>query len=292
MCRDSGSLYNGLGHVRKMNLLVRATDMGSPPLWTNVAVLIFVHDVNDFAPVFTSPLYATNVSEDIAPGSSVLQVRAVDHDGSSPNNLIVYRIQSGGLDKFVIDSTSGMISIANGASLDPDRTDPRTTRYQLEILALDGGLGSNQFHTKTIVNIAVNDVNNKAPILSKLETVYVPENLPTGSVLTQISARDVDDRPVLHYSIDYSGTSPILFICSFHRYKDAFSFQFISQWSKKRRWIIDSRLGTPWRFLFWNQCRWQDTFDSSTGPRASWNGSLGYSGWRQGRRVRQPDSLW
>ena len=189
-----------------MNLTVRATDLGSPPLWTNVAVLVYVHDVNDFQPVFKRQSYASVIAEDATAGSSVVQVEAFDLDGSSPNNLIAYRIQSGGLDKFVIDSTSGVISIANGASLDPDRTDPRTTEYQLEIVALDGGLGTNQFHTKALVTITVNDVNNKAPILTEPQVVHAPENLPIGYLLTKISARDPDDRPILRYSIDYSGS--------------------------------------------------------------------------------------
>ena len=56
-------------------------------------------------------------------------------DGSSPNNRIVYRIQRGASDKFVIDSLSGLVSVANGSNLDPDRTDPKITKYTLTVVS-------------------------------------------------------------------------------------------------------------------------------------------------------------
>lgn len=61
-------------------------------------------------------------------------MKATDEDGSSPNNLIVYRIQSGASDKFVISSTSGKITVAYGATLDPDLSAPRTLEYSLSVV--------------------------------------------------------------------------------------------------------------------------------------------------------------
>ncbi|EFX87616.1 hypothetical protein DAPPUDRAFT_235424 [Daphnia pulex] len=123
--------------------------------------------VNDYAPIFARPSYSVAVAEDAAQDSSILQVQALDMDGSAPNNVIAYRIQSGARDKFVIDSTTGVVSVALGATLDPDQTHPRTVRYQLEILALDGGVGSRQLHASVTVMISVADVNNKSPVLAE-----------------------------------------------------------------------------------------------------------------------------
>ncbi len=146
--RDS----RGLGHVRPINLTVRAADMGTPSLFTDTQVLIYVHDVNDYAPVFSRPSYAVTVAEDVPAESSILQVEAIDLDGSGPNNIVAYRIQKGARDKFVIDSATGIISIASGATLDPDQSHPRVSRYQLEILALDGGVGNHQL-TATVSTV-------------------------------------------------------------------------------------------------------------------------------------------
>lgn len=185
--------------------------MGTPSLFTDTHVLIYVHDVNDFAPVFSRPSYSVAVAEDAAPGSSVLQVAALDLDGSSPNNLVAYRIQSGARDKFVIDSTSGVVSIAPGATLDPDQTHPRTVRYELEILALDGGVGHHQLHASVAVTVSVADVNNKAPVMPDPGTVRVEENIPVGVVLTQIVATDPDERSVIRYRIDHAGDNTVHF---------------------------------------------------------------------------------
>ena len=129
----------------------------------------------------------------------------MDLDGSAPNNVVAYRIQSGAREKFVIDSVSGTIRVGHGASLDPDQSHPRSSQYQLEILALDGGVGSHQLHSSALVTITVSDVNNKAPILSDPATIRVEENVPVGVILTQLSASDPDERPVLRYWIDHAG---------------------------------------------------------------------------------------
>ena len=183
--------------------------MGDPPLFTDTQVVIYVHDVNDYAPVFSRLSYSVAVAENAAAESSILQVEALDMDGSAPNNVVAYRIQSGATDKFIIDSATGVVSIALGATLDPDQTHPRTVRYQLEILALDGGVGSRQLQSSVTVMIAVADVNNKAPILAEPGVVRVQENLPVGVVLTQIVATDPDERPIIRYWIEHAGMSII-----------------------------------------------------------------------------------
>lgn len=96
--------------------------------------------------------------------SYCFQVHADDIDGSSLFSTVAYRIQHGAEDKFVIDAETGDILVARGANLDPDRTQPRTTMYPLEVVALDGGIGDAQKTARTFVNISIVDVNNKPPI--------------------------------------------------------------------------------------------------------------------------------
>lgn len=107
----------------------------------------------------------------------IFKVSAHDHDASSPNNEVVYRIQSGAGDKFVIDAASGIISVANGASLDPDLTEPRTQHYTLTVIALDGGIGAQQLTGSVQVEIHIKDVNNKPPVLVDPGTIRVTENI-------------------------------------------------------------------------------------------------------------------
>ena len=121
--------------IRLLDLLVRARDSGIPMLSTVVPVLIYVQDVNDNPPIFLKNFYSKSIPEDLPGGSSVMQVTAIDRDGSAPNNVIVYRIQTGAKDKFVINSETGIISVAQGANLDPDLTDNKTVHYTLTVVS-------------------------------------------------------------------------------------------------------------------------------------------------------------
>lgn len=121
--------------VREIDLLIRARDSGIPMLSTVVPVLIYIEDVNDNPPIFQKKFYAKTIPEDLPGGSSILQVMAIDRDGSAPNNVVVYRIQMGASDKFIINSESGVISVAHGANLDPDLSEPKKHVYTLTVVS-------------------------------------------------------------------------------------------------------------------------------------------------------------
>lgn len=93
---------------------------------------------------------------------------------------MVYRIQSGASDKFVIESETGTISVAKGATLDPDLTIPKKIYYSLIVIALDGAPGDKQLHTSINVDIAIIDINNKPPIIKDPGSVSVLENSPVS----------------------------------------------------------------------------------------------------------------
>ncbi|XP_063703738.1 LOW QUALITY PROTEIN: cadherin-23 [Culicoides brevitarsis] len=199
---DFERLTGGNVNIRPIYLTVLARDNGDPSLASKVPVVIYVHDVNDHAPEFQNLFYEEAVPEDIEPSISILEVRATDRDGSSPNNAIFYRIQSGAKDKFVIGADTGVISVAIGASLDPDLTQPKTLHYSLVVLALDGGIGDQQLQTSCLVNITIKDVNNKSPVFVDPETVIIRENTPVGTYAYRLMANDLDMKPKLRYFID------------------------------------------------------------------------------------------
>ncbi|CAG4973752.1 unnamed protein product [Parnassius apollo] len=194
------------GNIRPIHLTVKARDFGIPPLSSTVPVTIYVQDVNDHAPMFQQMIYKRSIPEDMPGGTSVLEVKARDADGSSPNNRVVYRIQRGAADKFVVGASTGVLSVAPGASLDPDVTSPKRTRYTLTVVAIDGGIGEQQLSAAVLVNITIVDVNNKPPILYEPGTISVMENTQVGTIIYRAQAHDPDDQPVLRYSIDRSGS--------------------------------------------------------------------------------------
>lgn len=60
--------------VRPLRLTIRARDLGTPSLSSDVAVIVYFKDVNDNAPSFERAVYKKNVLEDLPGGTSVLQV--------------------------------------------------------------------------------------------------------------------------------------------------------------------------------------------------------------------------
>lgn len=113
----------------------------------------------------------------------------------------MYRIQKGASDKFTIGAETGIISVAIGASLDPDLTQPRTTSYSLTVVAIDGGSGDFQQQTSVTVNITVMDVNNKVPVFIDPGTVKIFENSPVSPLITLLNLNH--QLSILNYLIQY-----------------------------------------------------------------------------------------
>jgi hypothetical protein len=193
---------NVKSNIWPIQLTVQASDGGNPTQASQVAVVIYVQDENDFAPQFEKQSYETSIMEDTEGGTSILHVKAVDFDGSQPNNLIYYRIVEGAYDKFVIGSDSGIISVANGANLDPDLSNPKRHKYVLIIGAIDGGIGDQQLSSTCVVNITIIDVNNKAPVFTDIEPVHIKENMAVGTYVYRLTAIDLDSDATLRYFFD------------------------------------------------------------------------------------------
>ncbi|OWA53062.1 Cadherin-23 [Hypsibius exemplaris] len=189
------ALYNESSAVIQLD--IAAFDAGEPRLSAFAAVKIFLQDENDNAPVFLQQQYAGIVSEAALPGTVVVTVAAMDADRSNLYGRVVYRIERGAQDKFAIDATTGVITLASGANLDRDVQES----YELKVIALDGGFGSDQKTGSTTVTITVTDVNNKSPVFPTFPVVEVSEAAPIGSVIMQIEAHDSDLSARLTYTL-------------------------------------------------------------------------------------------
>ncbi|KAI4457764.1 fat atypical cadherin-related [Holotrichia oblita] len=189
-------------NVRQLKLIVRASDLGMPTLFSDVPLTIYIQDVNDHAPIFEKLFYNVTIPENTSSGVMILQVKAIDLDGSYPNNQIIYRIHEGASNKFTIDSETGVISVARGVNLDPDLMQTRKTRYTLSILAMDGALGNQQLHAYATVNITVMDINNKSPIFITPGKITIMENTMVGTLITKFNATDLDSTAAIRYSLD------------------------------------------------------------------------------------------
>lgn len=67
---------------------------------------------------------------------------------------------------------------------------------------MDGGLGDQQRMSATVVNITINDVNNKVPQFEEPKKIVLNENTPVGTIIYKLEAHDLDANPKLRYYLD------------------------------------------------------------------------------------------
>ncbi|XP_007182891.2 protocadherin-15 isoform X9 [Balaenoptera acutorostrata] len=193
-----------------------------------IIVNIRVMDANDNTPTFPEISYDVYVYTDMNPGDSVIQLTAVDADEGS-NGEITYEILVGAQGDFIINKTTGLITIAPGVELivgqtyaltvqAADNAPPAerstgiltlgkaldresTDRYILIVTASDGRPDGTSTAT---VNVVVTDVNDNAPVFDPylLRNLSVVEE-EANAFVGQVRATDPDAgiNGQVHYSL-------------------------------------------------------------------------------------------
>ncbi|KAM6270168.1 protocadherin-23 [Porphyrio hochstetteri] len=179
-----------------IQLLVEATDSGSPTLSAVTSIEVHVEDVNNYAPQFTRVLYNLSVSEDASVGESVLTFSAIDYDWTYENTYVEYSIIDGNAENLFSVETNVMESEASYrlvGSLVLSSVLDRETAASHRLLLLASDRGTPSLNSTATVLITVLDVNDNAPVFSSPEYhVHVKEGIPVGSHITEVSAADCD----------------------------------------------------------------------------------------------------
>jgi hypothetical protein len=181
----------------RYDLVVRATDQGRPePLYTDVEVFVSVGRTRNQRPRFAQPRQEVTIPENAVAGDILIQMKAEDPDG--PDTDLRYLIHDGSKDNFLIDPTTGVISVAPGAILDIQQNGDM---YELEVRAVDKGEPHPQLGS-TLVAVTIRDINDKPPRFSQAAyTEYVVENEPAGHEVLTVIATDPDRNAELEFDI-------------------------------------------------------------------------------------------
>lgn len=174
--------------------LVRAQDGGRPPKSSTCSVVVSLIDVNDNAPHFLSSTYSITVKEDLAVGTDIILVKAVDAD-SGDNAKLVYSFSPSPINlPFRINNTSGQIYLSDVLDYE------KRTRYTITARATDHGVP--QKHSDCTVEITIRNVDDNWPIFSSKEyRLRVAENTRVGSEIKTVEATDADPDTHLNYRI-------------------------------------------------------------------------------------------
>ncbi|XP_032705892.1 protocadherin alpha-C2 isoform X2 [Lontra canadensis] len=182
--------------VSEYQLLITASDGGSPRLSTRRKLTVFVADVNDNSPSFAQPQQELFVAENNGPGTSLGRVFAQDPD-LGKNGLVFYELldiisERQTVSSLVaVESPSGAIT----AKISFDFEQLRGFHFQVE--ARDGGIPPRS--ATVIVNLFVIDRNDNAPVIlfpvprnGSVPVEIVPRSARSGHLVTKVVAEDAD----------------------------------------------------------------------------------------------------
>nr|KAF6448302.1 hypothetical protein HJG63_014988 [Rousettus aegyptiacus] len=185
-----GNYYRLLTHetldreeVSEYNILVTATDHGTPTLSTETRISLQVADINDNPPAFPHASYSTYIPENNPRGASILSVTAQDPD-SIENARVIYSLtedtlQGEPLSSFVsINSDTGVLYALRSFDYEQVR--------ELQLLVTASDSGDPPLSSNVSLSLFVLDQNDNAP-----EILY--PTLPTdGSTGVELAPRSAE----------------------------------------------------------------------------------------------------
>ncbi|XP_014662017.1 PREDICTED: cadherin-related tumor suppressor-like [Priapulus caudatus] len=199
----NGTVYNAAALDRETdsyyNLVVRATDRASPPsarLSATASVTVILRDVNDMAPAFRTPDYAS-VREGAPLGTVVMVVEAEDAD-EGKNSYVEYSLASAPGGEFSLGPVDGVLRVTG--KLDREATE----NYTLVVTATDKGQPPHS--TVQRISVKILDDNDNSPVFARSEyRAVLPEDTSVGTILLQLNATDRDagnNGAVRYYIVD------------------------------------------------------------------------------------------
>nr|XP_020043471.1 protocadherin alpha-C1 [Castor canadensis] len=196
-------------------VLITASDGGSPPHSTQRTLTVSIADVNDNTPSFPQPHQELFVAENNGPGASLGRVFAHDPD-LGMNGLVFYElldIISEGLpasNLVAVEPSSGAIT----AKISFDFEQHRGFHFQVE--GRDGGIPSRS--ATVTINLFVIDRNDNAPVIlfplprnGSIPVEIVPYSARAGHLVTKVVAEDADSgsNAWLSYHISQASDSSL-----------------------------------------------------------------------------------
>ncbi|XP_023607803.1 protocadherin gamma-B5 isoform X16 [Myotis lucifugus] len=184
-------------------LVLTALDGGDPPLSGTTELQIQVTDANDNPPVFKQDVYRVRLSENVPPGTTVLQVSATDLD-EGLNSEITYSLYRTG-QVFHLNSKSGEITTSR--TLDYEEI----KEYSLVVEGRDGG----GLVAQCTVEINIQDENDNSPEITFHSLVeIILENAVPGTLIAFIKIHDRDSGENGEVNCRLEGQVPFQIISS------------------------------------------------------------------------------
>ncbi|XP_065345647.1 fat-like cadherin-related tumor suppressor homolog isoform X4 [Cloeon dipterum] len=192
---DKFYLDKSLGHLKtnrlldreeqpKYNLEAHVQEQDKPGFECSSLIEIYVSDLNDNPPIFSTKVYSVNLPEDTEVGTLVTKVHATDRDIGF-NRKIKYALLDSAKGHFKMAGDSGIITLAK--PLDREQR----AIFNLTVQANDQG--TPPLSSTAVVKVVVLDINDNPPeFVSKNYYAKVQEIAPIGSEIVRVLATSKD----------------------------------------------------------------------------------------------------
>lgn len=168
-------------------LQLRATDKGIPPRDSYKSVPVQLTDLNDNAPVFNKEIYDVRVPETAPVNTPLIRLKVTDADEGKNAQVFLEIVGGNEGMEFSINPETGMLYTAKPLDAENKQF------YSLTVSAIDQGNAATRKQSSAKVKIYVEDTNDNDPIFEKSEvTVWIDENMPPGTSVTTVHAKDRD----------------------------------------------------------------------------------------------------
>ncbi len=175
------------------SIIVQATDNGTPAKSSVRTLAVTVRDVNEQPTITDANL---SVVETAASGTIIGQVRFGDPDSADKPTIKI--LNGVGSNLFTIDSLTGVIRVAPGATFDFEGP---AKSYSLDVEVTDGVTTP----TAAKANISVTNGNDAPTSNGNLGPVQVLAGFPLNFVIPANAASDQDVGQIISYTITGSG---------------------------------------------------------------------------------------
>ncbi|XP_071829826.1 protocadherin-15-like isoform X3 [Apostichopus japonicus] len=168
--------------VERLEVEVTLHDRGTPPMSSDVTIVIIIQDVEDFSPVFEYLEYTASIQENYV-ALNFLMLRVLNRNASATSE---FYILEGDESIFHLNYQTGSLSLKSTLNYEAKNS------FYLEVVVIDG------FNNTDLANISVYvmDENDNAPQFNQsvYEGVYEPD-APSGTeVVMHIEAFDLDKQ--------------------------------------------------------------------------------------------------
>ncbi|KAK9963386.1 hypothetical protein ABG768_006576 [Culter alburnus] len=183
-----------------IELIVFASDKGTPSLSSSANVTINIEDVNDNSPRFLEPVPKSFHVKESEKGILVGILLAHDADQTDFNNRIIFSITDGSFGSFILYSEALTEGYRGNITVDPAvELDYESDRKSYNLTVEIADLGQNKDMIK--VEVIVDDVNDTPPVFPSDMTLKVNEHSSLPGPLGTIKGKDVDTTHLLEYEL-------------------------------------------------------------------------------------------